>query len=64
MPKTSVTVSLIGSDSHALAIVSRVSRALRQAKGDPAIIAAYRREALSESYNHRLWVAEDYVTIE
>lgn len=64
MPKTSVTVSLIGSDSHALAIVSRVSRALRQAKVDPAIIAAYRREALSGHYDHLLQVTEDYVTIE
>ena len=54
MPKTSVTVSLIGSDSHALAIVSRVSRALRQANVDQATIAAYRREALSESYDHWL----------
>lgn len=64
MPKTSVTVSLIGEDGHALAIVNRVSRALRQPHVDPELINAYRKEALAGSYAHLLRITDEYVTIE
>jgi hypothetical protein len=59
-----VTVSLVGSDSSALAVVGAVIRALRKAGVAPRAIDDYQAEALSGDYNHLLSVTMETVEVE
>lgn len=64
MPKTDLTVKLVGRDGNAFAIMGAVRREMQRAKVDPEIIAAYMQEAMSGDYNHLLSVTMDYVEVE
>lgn len=64
MPKTDVTVKLLGEDGNAFNIMGRVAKAMRSAGVDPKIIEAYRAEAMSGDYNNLLRVTTKYVEVE
>ena len=59
-----ITVSLVGSDGSALAVVGAVIRALRKAGVAPRAIDDYQAEALSGDYNHLLSVTMETVEVE
>ena len=59
-----VTVSLVGTDSSALAVVGAVIRALRRAGVAPRAIDDYQAAALSGDYDHLLSVTMETVEVE
>ena len=63
MPKTDVTVILIGEDGNAFAIMGKVARALRNA-GHADLVKPYMDEATSGDYNHLLKVTMEYVNVD
>lgn len=62
MPKTDVTVNLLDEDGNAMAIVGRVSKALKRA-GHRDLATRYIEEALSGDYYHLLLVTMGYVEV-
>ena len=58
-----VHVQLIGTSSHALAIVSRVQRALRKHGAPKDVQDAFFKEATSGNYDHVISTAMDWVTV-
>ena len=63
MPKTDVTVQLIGEDGNAFAIMGQVSRALKKA-GHRDLVDEYITAATEGDYNHLLQVTMQYVEVE
>lgn len=63
MPKTDVSVKLIGEDGNAYAILGKVSKALRRA-GYKQEAEDYLKEATSGDYDNLLKVTMDYVEVE
>ena len=63
MTKTNVEVKLVGEDGNALAILSRVSTAMKDEGVDKKIINRYQKEAMSGDYNHLLQVTMEYVEV-
>lgn len=63
MPKTNVTVKLIGNDGNAFAILGAVQSAMRKAKVEKEVIDEYLKEAMSGDYDHLLCVTMDYVNV-
>tara|TARA_R110002110_G_scaffold315391_1_gene528503 strand:- start:195 stop:398 length:204 start_codon:yes stop_codon:yes gene_type:complete len=59
-----VSVTLVGTDCSALAVVGAVIRALRKAGVAPRAIDDYQAEALSGDYNHLLSVTMETVEVE
>ncbi len=64
MPKTNVTVKLVGEDGNAFAIMGKVARELRRAGYDREFIDQYRQEAMAGDYNNLLQVTMTYVEVE
>ena len=62
MPKTDLTVKLIGEDGNALAIMGRVYSTLKKA-GYKDLASQYFDEATSGDYNHLLQVTMEYVNV-
>ena len=58
-----VTVPLVGEDGSALAIIGRVSRALRQAGVSQAEITEFQGEALSGDYDNVLRTVQCRVSV-
>ena len=63
MPKTNLTVKLIGEDGNAFAIMGAVSKALKRA-GYFDLASQYFKEATEGDYNHMLSVTMKYVNVE
>ena len=63
MPKTDLTVNLIGEDGNGFAIMGVVRRALQQA-GCHDLAAQYIKEATSGDYDNLLRMTMDYVNVE
>ena len=63
MPKTNVTVKLVGEDGNAFAIMGAVTKAMRRAGVPKETIDAYRSEAISGDYNHLLRTTMEYVEV-
>jgi hypothetical protein len=63
MPKTNITVKLVGEDGNAFAILGKVSKALRN-NGHADLAKEFQKEAMSGDYDHLLCTAMDYVEIE
>ena len=59
-----VSVTLVGTDSSALAVVGAVIRALRRAGVAPRAIDDYQAAALSGDYDHLLQVTLQTVDVE
>tara|TARA_R110002110_G_scaffold107257_1_gene268306 strand:+ start:122 stop:322 length:201 start_codon:yes stop_codon:yes gene_type:complete len=59
-----VSVTLVGTDGSALAVVGAVIRALRKAGIPPRAIDDYQAEALSGDYDHLLQVTLQTVDVE
>lgn len=64
MPKTDVTVKLIGENGNAFVILGKVQRALQKAGYPKEFIDNYISEATSGDYDHLLQVTMDYVEVE
>jgi len=63
MPKTDITVQLVGQDGNAFAVLGAVSKALRRG-GHSDLVDAYMSEAMSGDYDHLLQVSMEYVNVE
>ena len=63
MPKTDITVKLIGEDGNAFAILGKVRKALKRG-GYGNLIAEYTKEATSGDYDNLLRVTMEYVNVE
>lgn len=63
-PRHDVTVSLIGEDGNAFAIMGAVTKALKAAGVDSDDIKAYRDDAMAGDYDHLLRVTMATVNIE
>ena len=59
-----ITVSLVGSDGNAIAIMTKVKRALARAGVPSAEQAKFQKEALSGDYDHVLDTALDWVNVD
>jgi hypothetical protein len=59
-----VNVQIIGTDSNALALMGRVTRALRAAKVPTAEIDQFREEAMSGDYDNVLRTIMRWVEVE
>jgi hypothetical protein len=64
MPKTNVTVELVGQDGNAFMILGKVTRAMKKAGVPQETIDAYKAEATSGDYDHLLQTTMDYVEVE
>jgi hypothetical protein len=64
MAKTGVSVTLVGEDGNAFAILGRVQRAMRRGGVTQDIIDEYMAEATSGDYNHLLQTTMDYVEVD
>lgn len=64
MPKTDVTVKLIGKDGNAFAIMGAVTKAMKKAGVPKTTIDAYMDEAMSGDYDHLLRTTMEYVEVE
>ena len=63
MPKTNITVKLVGEDGNAFAILGKVKQALKKG-GHHDLVQPYMDEAMSGDYNNLLAVTMDYVEVE
>lgn len=59
-----ITVQLIGEDGNAIAIVQRVTRALRRGGVPAEEVTEFRRQALSGDYDHVLNTCMEWVDAE
>lgn len=58
-----VDVQLVGQDGNALAIIGRVSTALKRAGVDLAEVDEYQKEAMSGDYNNVLVTSMKWVNV-
>ncbi len=63
MPKTDVTVTLVGTDGNAFNVMGLVNRALLKA-GHGDLVEEYQKAAMDGDYNHLLGVTMEYVNVE
>ncbi len=63
MPKTDVTVKLIGKNGNAFSIIRQVMSALA-ANGQGELAREYEAEAMSGDYNNLLQTTMEYVNVE
>jgi len=63
-PKERPTVTLIGEDGNAFAILGKVRKALQKAGADQEYITQYEKEAMAGDYNNLLCVTMRYVEVE
>ena len=63
MPRTNITVKLVGEDGNAFMILGKVSGALKRA-GYREEAETYMKEAMSGDYNHLLQTTMEYVEVE
>jgi len=64
MPKTNVTVKLIGTDGNAFSVIGAVSGALRKSKDHKSQVAAFQQEAMAaDDYDHMLRICMEWVNI-
>ena len=63
MPKTEVTVKLVGKDGNAFAIMGAVRGALER-NGHQDLASQYIEEATMGDYDHLLRVTMEYVNVE
>ena len=63
MPKTNITVKLLGEDGNAFLILGKVSKALKKA-GHVDLAKEYISEAKKGDYNHLLTTTMEYVEVE
>lgn len=63
MPKTNLTVKLVGEDGNAFAIMGKVIKALRRG-GHADLIEEYQKEAMSGDYDNLLATTMEYVEVE
>ena len=63
MPKTELTVKLIGKDGNAFAIMGVVSKALKKA-GYHDLASQYLADATMGDYDHLLRTTMEYVDVE
>ncbi len=63
MPKTDITVKLVGTDGNAFAIMGIVKKALRRAGADREYCEKYMDEAISGDYNNVLATTMKYVKV-
>jgi len=63
MPRTNITVKLVGEDGNAFMILGKVSGALKRA-GLKKESDEYLKEAMSGDYNHLLQTTMEYVEVE
>lgn len=59
-----ITVQLTGEDGNAIAIVQRVTKALRRGGVSPDEVAEFRKQALSGDYDHVLNTCMEWVDVE
>ncbi|HDV7508696.1 TPA: hypothetical protein RJ362_001173 [Campylobacter jejuni] len=64
MKYPNVYVKLTGEDGNAFSILTRVSKALKQAGISKEEINKFQKEATSKDYNHLLSVVMQWVNIE
>ena len=62
--KFPITVTLVGEDGNAMAIMAKVSRALKNAGATPDEVNEYMRESMSGDYDHLLRTAMAWVEVE
>ena len=63
MPKTSIKVRLTGTDGNVFALISRVSKALREG-GHPELVTEMQGKVFScASYDHALQIFMEYVEV-
>jgi len=63
MPKTNITVNLIGQDGNGFGIISKVNKALKRA-GYKNEAETFMKEAMSGDYDHLLRTVMEYVEVE
>lgn len=63
MPKTDVTVNLLGTDGNAFFVLAKVLKALKDAGYTKTDIEKYREEAMSGDYNNLLRVTQEWVHV-
>jgi len=63
MPKTDISVKLIGEDGNAFYILGKVKKALTR-EGYKELAEQYYREATEGDYNHLLATTMEYVNVE
>lgn len=63
MPKTDITVKLIGKDGNAYAIIGEVVKAMRK-KGMEEEATQYMEEAMKADYDHLLRTTMQWVNVE
>jgi hypothetical protein len=59
-----VTVELVGSDGNAFAVLGAVTKAMKRAGVAGADIVAYKKEAMSDDYDHLLQTTMKTVNVE
>ena len=59
-----ITVSLIGGDGNAYAILGKVTRALKRDGVPEHVVKEYQSEAMSGDYNHLLLTTMKWVNVE
>ena len=59
-----ITVTLVGEDGNAFAILGTMQRALQRARVPNEEIQQFRDEATSSDYDHLLQTCMDWVTVE
>lgn len=62
IPKTNLSVRLIGKDGNAFIIIGSVCRVLREG-GFPELAEAYKEEVVKGDYDHVLRTTMEYVEI-
>ena len=62
-PITNVKVKLVGEDGNAFTVLSKVSKALKQA-GHEDLVKHYMTEGMDGDYDHLLQVTMQYVEVE
>ena len=63
-PANKPTVSLIGQDGNAFAVLGAVSKALREAGADQEYIDQYQKESTQGDYDHLLRTAMKYADVQ
>lgn len=64
MPKTNITVKLIGENGNAFNLLGIVRNALRRAGYDDAFIKKFTEEATGGDYNRLLATISEYVEVQ
>ncbi len=63
MAKFDVNVQLTGTDGNAFAIMSKVSKGIREAGGEKSDVIAFQDEAMSGDYDNLLRTCMEWVNV-